>query len=149
MKKCMMLPPFLCLLISMSFAQQQRFAWLAGTWKLKDKPVYEAWKIEKDGRALSGFSYRVKGTDTVAMEQIRLTYDGSTYHYIPDVAGDQGPVDFVITPRGANGFVAENPAHDFPKVIRYELVRKGSLDFIEASIEGNGKVINYVYERVR
>jgi hypothetical protein len=148
MKKTILLFASLFLVISVTFAQQQRFGWLSGTWKMKDKPVYEEWKPAQDGTLL-GFSYRVKGADTVAMEQIKLTYDGSRYHYIPDVAGDQGAVDFVITPSGKQGFIAENPTHDFPKVIRYQLVQRGNVDFIEASIEGNGKVIVYEYERVK
>lgn len=130
-------------------AQVKEFGWLVGTWKLKDKMVYETWKAASDGKTLEGFSFRIKGTDTIAMEQIRFTYEGNAYHYVPDVPGDQPPVDFRLTQHTAQSFVAENPQHDFPKIIRYKLIRKENTELIEASIEGNGKVIPYHFERVR
>lgn len=142
---------FTALMLSVVFtqAQQKEFNWLVGTWKLKDKNVFETWTISADKKALDGFSFRVKGTDTVAMEKIRFTYDGTSYHYMPDVAGPQGEVDFKISKYDANSFVAENPQHDFPKLIRYSFVRRNDIDVIEAAIEGDGKVIPYVYERVK
>lgn len=139
-----------CLLIAgASQAQVKEFGWLVGTWKVKDKMVFERWKPARDGKALEGFSFRVKGTDTIAMEQIRFVYEGNSFHYIPDLAGDQPPVDFKLTQHNAQGFVAENPQHDFPKIIRYKLIRKENADVIEASIEGDGKVIPYHFERVK
>jgi hypothetical protein len=131
-----------------SAAQQAEFGWLIGTWKLKDKNIYEQWKPAADGKTLEGFSFKVKDRDTVAMETIRLTYDRNAFHYIP-VAGNQGPVDFKVSKHDSHSFVAENPAHDFPKLIRYAFVQKDSKDFINAAIEGNGKVIPYFYERVK
>lgn len=130
-------------------SQQKEFAWLKGTWKLKDKSIYESWNVSSDGKTLEGSSFRIKGTDTVAMEQIRFTHDKEGFHYIPDVPGDQPPVDFKVTQHNAESFVAENPQHDFPKLIRYRYIRKDSKDFIEAAIEGDGKVIPYFFERVK
>lgn len=130
-------------------AQQKEFGWLCGTWKLKDKNVFETWRIADDGKSLDGFSFRTKGTDTIAMEQIRVATQGGFFHYIPDVAGDQGAVDFRITKYTNDSFVAENPQHDFPKIIRYQFIKKDNGFFIEASIEGNGKVIPYSFERLK
>lgn len=130
-------------------AQQNEFGWLTGTWKLKDKNVYEHWKVADDGKTLEGISYGIKNTDTTIMEQILLTYEGGSFHYKPDVAGNQERVDFKISKLTSDSFVAENQLHDFPKVIRYRLVRKEDKDFIEASIEGNGKVIPYLFQRLK
>jgi hypothetical protein len=130
-------------------AQQNEFSWLVGTWQLKDKNVYEVWKIADGGKELEGVSFRIRNSDTTITEKIRLTYDGDAFHYIPDVAGDQPPVDFKITTHTSASFAAENPLHDFPKVIRYQFVRKDNKQFIEATIEGNGKVIAYSFERVK
>jgi hypothetical protein len=116
---------------------------------LKDKNVFEDWKVDVDGKTLYGSSYRIQNSDTIAMEDIRFTYAANRFHYIPDLAGAQGPVDFTVTSHDLYGFVAENPQHDFPKLIRYKLVRKDNRDRIEASIEGDGKIISYLYERVR
>jgi hypothetical protein len=130
-----------------SHAQQKEFGWLIGTWKQKDKLVFESWKVSKDGKTLEGFSYRIKAKDTIVMENIRLIYAGDSFHYIPAVSGDPAPVDFRITRYNQHSFVAENPQHDFPKVIRYRFVNKNK-KLLEASIEGNGKVIPYRFEKV-
>jgi hypothetical protein len=149
MKKLIIIALLNFIVIHFSAAQQKEFGWLVGTWKLKDKNIYENWKVASDGKTLEGFSYRVKAADTIAMEQIRFTFEGNTFHYIPDMAGDQGPVDFKISKHNANGFVAENPQHDFPKIIRYQFVKRENKDFIEAAIEGDGKIIPYIFERLK
>jgi hypothetical protein len=148
MKKLMLILLVNLMLCLVAQSQQKEFAWLKGIWKLKDKAVFESWKVGRDGKTLEGVSFRVKGTDTVAMEQIRFTYDREGFHYIPDVPGDQPPVDFRITNHTSESFVAENPQHDFPKLIRYRYIRKDNKEFIEAAIEGDGKVIPYSFEKV-
>jgi hypothetical protein len=127
---------------------QREFGWLVGTWKLKDKNVYEAWKDNGDG-SLSGLSFIVSGADTTVQEKITLLHKDGSYHYIPDVPQNASPVDFTVTEFSNSHFVAENPAHDFPKVIRYTIVRKPEGEIIEASIEGNGQVIPYAFQKVR
>ena len=131
-----------------SNAQQNDFKWLLGTWKVEGKNVFEAWTNEgvKD---LGGKSYSIKGADTVITETILLKFFNGSFHYIPDVAGDQPPIDFTITSYDNHSFVAENPQHDFPKIIRYRRVIKGNGIFIEAAIEGNGKVIPYSFRKLK
>ena len=129
-------------------AQHKEFHWLVGTWKMKDRAIVEQWSIAKDGKTLDGISYRVKGSDTTVTEEIKLLKKDDAFYYVPDVAGDQGSVDFKITHQDAASFVAENPDHDFPKLIRYTFVRSDAHDTIEATIEGNGKVIHYTFVRV-
>jgi hypothetical protein len=129
-------------------AQHKEFHWLVGTWKMKDRAIVEKWSIAKDGKTLNGISYRVKGSDTTVTEEIKLLEKDHTFYYVPDVAGDQGPVDFKITHQDAASFVAENPDHDFPKLIRYTFVRSDASDSIEATIEGNGKMIHYTFVRL-
>jgi hypothetical protein len=129
---------------------QHQFQWLIGTWKIKDKPVYEVWKASADGRSLVGKSFKVNGADSVVLETINLTYFAGHYHYIPDVAENSAPVDFTISVFDEKSFVAENSAHDFPKIIRYTIVRKHKHENeLLAVIEGNGKVISYAFEKVR
>jgi hypothetical protein len=149
MKKSFFISSLCLLLTHFSIAQQKEFGWLVGTWKLKDKNVFEVWKVAADGKELSGFSFRTKTSDTTAMESIRLVYADDSFHYIPDVPGDQPPVDFRITKYDKQSFVAENPLHDFPKIIRYRFTEKENKKFIEATIEGNGKVIPYDFEKVK
>lgn len=129
-------------------AQRAEFPWLVGTWQMTGKPVYEIWKEAADHVTLEGISFRIKEADTVVTEEIKLVKDGEDLYYTPDVAGPQGVVKFKITQRDVNGFVAQNAAHDFPKIIRYRR-ETGTPETLKASIEGNGKVINYTFVRVK
>jgi hypothetical protein len=149
-----MKPTILIFAISLTatqlFAQQKEFGWLVGTWKLKDKNAFEHWIYREKENALYGISYKIKNTsDTVVTEEITLKFQNNSFYYIPDVAGVQGAVPFKITKYTSAAFTAENPAHDFPKIIRYRFIQQDGQDINEASIEGNGKVISYTFVRVR
>lgn len=128
------------------------FQWLIGTWKIldtnPDKNSYEVWK-DAGRNTLAGISYNVKNADTLVTEEIKLLRKGGSVYYTPDVAGPQEEVEFKITSYDANGFVAENPAHDFPKKIRYHRVTKQAEERLEATIEGGGKSIYYTFVRVK
>lgn len=138
----------LMILITNCYAQQKEFRWLIGTWKLEGKNIYETWKGSANN-TLEGSSYRVNGADTVGRETLRFIQEADGFVYIPDVPGNQGPVNFKVTHYDQNGFVAENPQHDFPKLIRYRFIPGSTQDRIEASIEGDGKVIPFHYQRVK
>jgi hypothetical protein len=145
MKKCILFFPLMLNCIS-CWAQSQTFDWLTGTWKLEDKPVYEVWKKNSD-QGWEGVSYEINGQDTIIQEKMSIINRDGNFHYIPDVAENSGVVDFVMTSVNKRSFVAENPEHDFPKVIRYTIVRKAGKEFINASIEGNGKIVHYTFEK--
>ena len=129
-----------------SFSQAKEFAWLEGTWKLKGKNTYEVWKTGSDQKTMEGISYRIHGTDTVVTERIKIKGEKNTFYYVPDVAGDQPEIYFKITTFNNTAFTAENPQHDFPKVIRYELISPAEM---KAQTEGGGKVIRFDFERAR
>ncbi|WP_333818666.1 hypothetical protein [Ohtaekwangia sp.] len=140
---------FACCMNFNTWSQQKEFGWLLGTWQLKDKQVFEHWSLDHDNQTIHGISYRIKNTaDTVVTEEITLKLEQGAFYYVPDVIGNQGPVAFRITQYDKTMFVAENMKHDFPKIIRYKLVRKDNHDINEASIEGNGKVISYTFVRL-
>jgi hypothetical protein len=128
------------------------FQWLVGTWKIQDtnpeKTSYEVWR-DTGHNTLAAVSFDVKNADTLVTEEIRLVQERSSVCYIPDVAGPQKEVKFKIISRDANGFVAENPAHDFPKKIRYHRVKKREEERLEATIEGGGKSIYFTFVRVK
>lgn len=129
------------------FAQQPDFSWLEGTWKLQGKNVFEIWS-KTDG-TLKGKSYRITNADTTVMETITLRERDGNYFYVPDVKENNGEVEFRMTSISPNGFVAENAAHDFPKLIRYTIVREEKMEILHASIEGDGRVVHYTFEKVR
>jgi hypothetical protein len=150
MKTKSLIPVFILVcFVSPSYAQKKEFGWLIGTWKLKDKNIFETWSLADDGKSLNGVSLKMNGTESTILEETKLIFSGNSFYYIPDVAGNQDPVDFHISSFDETGFVAENPKHDFPKLIRYKLVKMDGKEFIEAAIEGDGKVIPYNFEKVR
>ena len=126
------------------FSQSKEFGWIAGTWKTTGKDSYEVWKIGKDKKMMQGVSFRMKGADSVVTERTKIIQDKSSFYFVADVAGDQPPVSFKITSYTEKGFTAENPKHDFPKIVRYQLKPDGSL---YAEIEGDGKVIPYYFDK--
>jgi len=140
-------------LISLSnFANAQggvftKFSWLSGTWKRVDKKAFEVWQM--DGKSLTGVSYKVQNADTLYLERIILTQREESYFYIPDVAGAQLPVEFKITMIASESFTAENPLHDFPKVIQYRRYSENGNSMLKATIEGDGKAIDYTFIKVK
>ncbi len=150
-------------LISAAFSNKENsyasnmhsFSWLIGAWKMETKRgvICEKWKSSNDS-TLSGKSMLVKNTtgDTVFLEKIQLVYRNNAYFYIPVAEGQNNndPVEFKITSYNANGFVAENPDHDFPKRIMYNLITK---DSIHAVIDGGPaiplKKSNFYYSRIK
>jgi hypothetical protein len=128
---------------------QQSFQWLIGTWKVKGENVFEVWQATDSPRHLEGKSFTLKGSDTIITERITIGYYNGSFHYVPDVAGDQPPVDFTVTSSDRMSFVAENPQHDFPKLIRYHYIKRAGGETIQAAIEGNGKVVPYLFEKLK
>jgi hypothetical protein len=128
-------------------AQRTEFHWLIGTWKVQGADEFERWTTQDNTDDLRGVAFRMQRGDTVITEVIALRHYQGAFHYVPDVAGDQPPIDFKITSYDENSFIAENPKHDFPKIIRYKCVVAGDDVSIEAAIEGNGKVIPYIFKK--
>ncbi|WP_205507978.1 DUF6265 family protein [Longitalea arenae] len=144
-----------------SFAQQA--AWsgkefkplfgLSGLWKM-DTPrgaLYEAWDTMNDS-LLSGRSFRVKGSDTMVLEQVTISFQDNAIFYTPVVhdQNDHQPVVFKLISYNNNRYVFENAAHVYPQRVIYELV---SASILRARIEGskNGREMgsDFVYSRVK
>ena len=138
--------PVLSLLLFplLGFSQAKEFGWLAGTWKTKGKDSYEVWKIAKDKKTMQAVSFGMKGADSVVTERTKIIRDKGSFYFLADVAGDQPEVSFKITAYTEKTFTAENPKHDFPKILRYQLKPDGSL---YAEIEGDGKLIPYYFDK--
>ncbi len=107
------------------------FLWLIGTWTLKNDQgtVMETWRPMNDSSYEGESTLYKKTLETVQLEKMQLVYRGGNYYYIPVASGqnDGQPVRFRVTGFDKKSFTAENPEHDFPKRIRYTLVKKDSL----------------------
>lgn len=126
------------------------FKWLAGNWAMKtdDGTITEQWKPVNDS-LMEGSSDFIKGDSVIPFEKIRLFLKNNTFYYEATAAGknDLRPVEFKLTLCSDTGFVAENPAHDFPKRIVYNLKSTHSLHaFIDDGTEA-GKKQDFYYKR--
>src|SRR5215210_2150943 len=98
---------------------------LEGRWMMKTTKGYigEEW-IKIDSQYLQNRGFIVKGTDTIITERVALrnTKEGIFYTSTVEDQNNKQPTSFKLTAGRNNIFVFENPQHDFPKRIVYELV---------------------------
>lgn len=110
-------------------------AWLAGCWESRsgDRVTLEMWS-PPEGDLMVGASRTVAGGRARAFEHLRIrgTPDGLVYTAIPS---GQAETDFTSTSIDNDGFVVENPEHDFPTRITY---RQAGDDAYTALVEGPG-----------
>ena len=131
-----------------SWAQQQEFNWLVGTWREEhghdNKSTFEVWK--NDSGSFYGESYEVQNEKKIITEEIKLIKKGNDFCYVPDVAGPQGPVEFRLTSFYKNSFTVENSDHDFPKKIIYKMINEQKL---VTTISGGDKSISYSFKKIK
>ena len=125
-------------------AQVKEFGWLAGTWQEKGKSNFEVWSVKGTTIKASSYQQDTSGNKKVT-EEIEIIKKDGKFFFVPNVAENRDVVYFEITSFDKNGFVAENPQHDFPKKIRYRKTGKA----LQASIEGDKKVITFQFQKVK
>ena len=119
---------------------------LEGVWKIATKKgtLCEEWK--KIGKNyLQNKGYIIKGSDTLITERVALTRttEGIFYTSTVEDQNNKKPVVFKMTSASNNRFIFENPKHDFPKQIFYQLVSADSLHaFIDDGVEGTTACCN-------
>lgn len=111
-----------------------KVSWLAGTW------VGAAGKSELEERWLPPVSGSMMAISRTTREGLLTEFEflclverdgGLVYQAMPNAR--QPATDFTLTAMDANSLTFENPAHDFPKMIKYALKPDGTL---EATISG-------------
>ena len=147
---------FACLLLELSgFCQSTaapvaadfiKLGWIAGYWNRTNvKPGrsgHERW-LKISDTELVGWGVTMNGQDTIFIEKLHLLVKDNLIFYVAETTDNKEPVYFALTGLTETGFECENPKHDFPKKIRYNL--EGNT--IKASVSGNGKSINYVFQK--
>jgi Domain of unknown function (DUF6265) len=110
-------------------------AWLAGDWTgtLGRASIEERWTPAAGG-AMLAVSRTIKDDRLAAFEYLRIVERDGGLVYIAQPNG-RPPTEFVLTGVTADSATFENPAHDFPKMIRYTRRPDGSL---EARVSGAG-----------
>jgi hypothetical protein len=117
-------------------------AWLAGTWVSRSgtRVVEERW-TPAEGGALFAISRTLNGGRLTGFEYLRIQERDGGIVYIAQPNG-RPPTEFAATQVDDHSVTFENPAHDFPKMIRYERRPDGSL---AASISGDGRTVSWTF----
>lgn len=116
--------------------------WLIGNWQNKSAKglLTEVWVKENDS-TLVGQSYFIVDADTLSFENIRLEQRKGQLSYVPTVSDQNNgqAVYFILTCSTDSLLVFENPKHDFPQKITYQLLASDSL-VAEVSAIAKGKL---------
>ena len=102
----------------------------------------EIW-AKKSATELVGRGIALKGTDTTFVEKLRIIAKDGKLFYVADIPENKGEAWFEFTELKENGFACEDPKHDFPKKISYELKDAE----LKAVVSGDGKAIDYVFRK--
>jgi len=124
----------------------KKLDWLEGTWiRTNVKPgrtPHEKWQ-KISSTEWQGLGVNMKGSDTAFVEKLKVVIKDDNIYYVADIVENKEPVYFKFTAITDHGFVCENPQHDFPKKISYQ--KEGNR--IKATISGDGKSIDYLFEK--
>lgn len=116
--------------------------WFIGEWHNTSKfgNFTEKWEKLSDS-TMTGESFIIKGSDTVFRENILLEQRNDSLFYNVILVSEQKQEEstsFYLTKSSEKELVFENPSHNFPNKIVYNLIKS---DSILASIHGKNKGI--------
>lgn len=124
----------------------KKLKWMEETWSRTDsKPGqsgHERW-LKSSPHELRGYGVTMRDQDTLFVEKLRILIKEDNLYYVADVPENQKPVFFKLTEISNSGFVCENPDHDFPKKITYQLEGNN----LKATISGNGKSMDFLFKK--
>jgi len=125
----------------------KKLFWLEGTWNRTNvkagRTASERW-VKTDQGEFQGWGVSMNGPDTSFVEKLKIITKDNEVYYVADVSGNKELTYFKFTELTAAGFVCEDPEHDFPKKISYQV--NGTK--LKATISGNGKSIDYLFEKI-
>ena len=102
-------------------------AWLAGAWAgTRGKASVEERWCQPLGGAMLGVSRTVSRDKMVAFEYLRIVERDGGLVYVAQPGGAK-PTEFVLTELSATRAVFENPRHDSPQRIVYEVSAEGGM----------------------
>ena len=122
-------------------------AWIGGLWSGTEKTttIEERWTAPSGGSMLGVARTMPNGTMS-AFEFLCIVEKGGTLVYQAMPNGRSPATDFTATAVTADSITFENPAHDFPKMIRYAKRADGSLETTIAG-EGGARARSFVLKR--
>lgn len=114
---------------------------LAGLWVTSKGPLlYEEW-WKTGSNELAGRSFSINEGDTFHLEAMRMAVSNGKLHFfarVPDQNQEQ-EVGFALVREAPGSWIFENPMHDYPNRIIYQLVSDTSLYARIENTKGNKK----------
>jgi hypothetical protein len=126
-------------------------AWLAGAWvgtrgEKATTSIEERWSPPLGGAMLATSRTVSRGKDRmIAFEYLRIVERDGGVVYIAQPGG-RAPTEFVLTELGKTRAVFENPRHDSPQRIVYELSAEGGLSTSIGFMKG-GNPLRFEFKR--
>lgn len=129
------------LFVDVAFAQSIFPDFLEGTWKVESKELYEHWDRLNEN-SLKGFSYELKHGQMIVSEYMDIIQNNNEIIFTATVLNQNmgKSIDFKLT-SSDSVFTFENPNHDFPKKIVYQMLSNSEI-FVQVS-DGNQKMFSY------
>jgi len=115
-------------------------AWLAGAWvgtRSSGSSIEERWSPPLGGAMLAVSRTVNTSGKMVAFEYLRIVERDGGLVYIAQPGGAK-PTEFVLTELAGTRAVFDNPRHDYPKRIVYELSAEGDLSATTGFLKGGG-----------
>lgn len=111
--------------------------WMAGVWvgSVGSSTAEERW-TPPAGATMLGVARTVRNDRLTGFEFLRITEREGTLVYAAMPNGRSPATEFILTRVEARSVTFENPAHDFPKVIRYSLGEDGVLEAVVSGDPG-------------
>ena len=134
------------------FAQPQstidRVAWLHGCWQTTGAPavVEEQWMVPRGGTMI-GMGHTVRDGRTTEYELVVLREQGGRLAYEAHPSGQPSAV-FLSREITDASVVFENAEHDFPQRVGYRKSESGLAAWIEGTMKGQSRHIDFNYARV-
>lgn len=112
-----------------------QLSWLAGQW-VGSTGSEERWTTAASGSML-GVGRTLHKGEMVDFEFLCIVERGGTLVYQAMPGGRTPPTEFTLAAIEAAAVTFENPAHDFPKRIRYSLQPDGTLEAVTSGAPGS------------
>lgn len=130
-------------------ANLDRLSWLQGCWTTTSgaRVVEEQWTSPRGGVML-GVGRTTRDGRLVEYEFVVIRERGDTLVYEAHPSG-QAPADFVAKGVEADAVVFENATHDFPQRVGYRRRGTGIDAWVEGTIGGQTRRVEFPYEAAR
>lgn len=129
--------------------QLDALQWLAGCWSgSSGKMTFREHWMRQAGGMMMGMGYSMADGKMASFEAMRIELDlTGDLAFVAKPSG-QPEASFKMVKNDADGAVFENPAHDFPQRVRYQLKSDGSLHArIEGTKDGKTRGVDFPMRR--